>query len=200
MVNDISSLVFYYVFMKFLVINGHKYYPFAQGRLNKTLFDKIIELIKPNNEVQTTVVEDGYDLDTEINKFLWADTIIIQTPINWFSFPGMFKSYIDDVYKHGSFYGPSEEYGMGGLLKDKKYMYSLTWNSPCNAFSQYGEFYDGRSIDEVIIAMHKLQQYCGMHKIETFSCNDVVKHPDIQLFLERLEKHIKKYILEDVNL
>ena len=70
MVNDISSLVFYYVFMKFLVINGHKYYPFAQGRLNKTLFDKIIELIKPNNEVQTTVVEDGYDLDTEINKFL----------------------------------------------------------------------------------------------------------------------------------
>lgn len=200
MVNDISSLVFYYVFMKFLVINGHKYYPLAQGRLNKTLFDKIIELIKPNNEVQTTVVEDGYDLDTEINKFLWADTIIIQTPINWFSFPGMFKSYIDDVYKHGSFYGPSEEYGMGGLLKDKKYMYSLTWNSPCNAFSQYGEFYDGRSIDEVIIAMHKLQQYCGMHKIETFSCNDVVKHPDIQLFLERLEKHIKKYILEDVNL
>lgn len=200
MVNDISSLVFYYVFMKFLVINGHKYYPFAQGRLNKTLFDKIIELIKPNNEVQTTVVEDGYDLDTEINKFLWADTIIIQTPINWFSFPGMFKSYIDDVYKHGSFYGPSEEYGMGGLLKDKKYMYSLTWNSPCSAFSQYGEFYDGRSIDEVIIAMHKLQQYCGMHKIETFSCNDVVKHPDIQLFLERLEKHIKKYILEDVNL
>ena len=200
MVNDISSLVFYYVFMKFLVINGHKYYPLAQGRLNKTLFDKIIELIKPNNEVQTTVVEDGYDLDTEINKFLWADTIIIQTPINWFSFPGMFKSYIDDVYKHGSFYGPSEEYGMGGLLKDKKYMYSLTWNSSCNAFTQYGEFYDGRSIDEVIIAMHKLQQYCGMHKIETFSCNDVVKHPDIQLFLERLEKHIKKYILEDVNL
>ena len=144
--------------MNIFVLNGHKYYPFAQGRLNKTLFDKIIELVTPDNQIKTTIVENGYDLNEEIEKFLWADIIIMQTPINWFSFPGMFKSYIDDVYKHGSFYGASEEYGKGGLLKNKKYMYSLTWNSPCYAFSEFGGFYDGRGMDEVII-------YCRKEKV-----------------------------------
>lgn len=91
--------------MKIFVINGHKYYPFSQGKLNKTLFNKIIELVSPSNDVKTTVVENGYKLNEEIDKYLWADIIIIQMPINWFSFPGLFKSYIDDVYKHGSFYG-----------------------------------------------------------------------------------------------
>lgn len=61
MANEFFVSIFYNILMKFLVINGHKYYPFAQGRLNKTLFDKIIEIITPNNEVQTTIVEYGYE-------------------------------------------------------------------------------------------------------------------------------------------
>lgn len=181
--------------MNIFVINGHKYYPFAQGRLNKTFFDKIVELVSPHNDVKTTIVENGYELNEEIEKYLWADIIIIQTPINWFSFPGLFKSYIDDVYKHGSFYGPSEEYGRGGLLKDKKYMYSLTMNSPKEAFNNPTEFYNGKTLDEVIYAMHKLQEYCGLKKLETFAVYDVVKHPDIPRYLNQLEKHIQTYIL-----
>ena len=181
--------------MKIFVINGHKYYPFSQGKLNKTLFNKIIELVSPSNDVKTTVVENGYKLNEEIDKYLWADIIIIQMPINWFSFPGLFKSYIDDVYKHGSFYGFSEEYGRGGLLKDKKYMYSLTMNSPEEAFNNPEEFYNGKTLDEVIYAMHKLQEYCGLQKLEKFAVYDVVKHPDIPRYLKQLEKHIQTYIL-----
>ena len=181
--------------MKIFVINGHKYYPFSQGKLNKTLFNKIIELVSPSNDVKTTVVENGYKLNEEIDKYLWADIIIIQMPINWFSFPGLFKSYIDDVYKHESFYGFSEEYGRGGLLKDKKYMYSLTMNSPEEAFNNPEEFYNGKTLDEVIYAMHKLQEYCGLQKLETFAVYDVVKHPDIPRYLKQLEKHIQTYIL-----
>ena len=181
--------------MKIFVINGHKYYPFSQGKLNKTLFNKIIELVSPSNDVKTTVVENGYKLNEEIDKYLWADIIIIQMPINWFSFPGLFKSYIDDVYKHESFYGFSEEYGRGGLLKHKKYMYSLTMNSPEEAFNNPEEFYNGKTLDEVIYAMHKLQEYCGLQKLETFAVYDVVKHPDIPRYLKQLEKHIQTYIL-----
>lgn len=181
--------------MKFLVINGHKYYPFSQGRLNKTLFDKIVEVLSLENEVETTIVEEGYDLETEINKFMRADIIIIQTPINWFSLPGMFKSYIDKVYRHGSFYGPSEVYGKGGLMHNKRYMYSLTMNSPKVAFEETDGFYDFRSPDEVFVALHKLQQYSGLEKINTFFCYDVVKNPDIPRFLADLETHLKEYIL-----
>lgn len=56
--------------MNIFVLNGHKYYPFAQGRLNKTLFDKIIELVTPDNQIKTTIVENGYDLNEEIENFV----------------------------------------------------------------------------------------------------------------------------------
>ena len=181
--------------MKIFVLNGHKYYPFSQGRLNRTIFNRILEIIKPDNEVKTTIVENGYELNDEVGKFLWADIIIIQTPINWFSFPGLFKSYIDNVYKHGSFYGQSKEYGQGGLLTGKKYMYSLTMNSPQEAFNNPSGFYNGKSLDEVIYAMHKLQDYCGLEKLKTFAVYDVVKHPDITRFLIELDVHIKSNIL-----
>lgn len=179
--------------MNIFVLNGHKYYPFAQGKLNRTLFDKIVSQLSENNEIKTTIVENGYNVAEEIEKFKWADVIIFQTPINWFSFPAIFKSYFDDVYRHGSFYGSSDAYGQGGMMKGKKYMYSLTWNSPEDSFEKFGGFYDGRGVDGVIIAMHKLQEYCGFEKISTFSCFDVVHNPDIQKYLSELEAHLHKY-------
>lgn len=182
--------------MNFLIINGHKYYPFSQGRLNRTLFEKIVEIISQDNDVQTTIVENGYNVDEEIEKFMRANKIIFQTPVNWFSFPGILKSYFDEVYRYGDFYGPSEVYGNGGRLTDKKYMYSLTCNSPYDSFFQYGKFYDGRSVDDVFIAMHKLQQYSGLQKIKTFVCFDVIKNPNVPLFLSNLEEHLRKYVLQ----
>ncbi len=179
--------------MNIFVLNGHKFYPFAQGKLNKTLFNEIIAILSVNNPIKTTVVEEGYNLDEEVEKFEWADAVIFQTPVNWFSFPAITKAYIDDVYRHGIFYGASEQYGNGGLMKGKKYMYSLTWNSPEAAFKQSGGFFDGRGVDEVIIAMHKLQEYCGFEKIPTFSCFDVVHNPDVPLYLNNLALHLGKY-------
>jgi len=181
--------------MKIFVINGHKYYSFSQGKLNKTMFDEIVGILGQNNEIKTTIVEQGYDVEDEIGKFLWADIIIMQTPINWYSFPGIFKTYIDETYRYGVFYGPSENYGRGGLLNGKKYMYSLTWNTPSDAFNVKGGFFDNKSVDDVIIAMHKLQEYCDLQQIATFSVFDVVKNTNIPLFKEQLKNHLNEYIL-----
>ncbi len=181
--------------MNILIINGHKYYQYAQGRLNKTLFDQIVKTLSFSNELQTTIVEDGYVIDDEIEKFKWADLIIFQTPINWFSVPWLLKKYIDEVYSYGIFFGQSEEYGRGGLFKNKYYMYSLTWNTPCSAFNDSYGFFDGRDVDDVILAMHKLQEYCGLKRIKTFSVNDVVHHPNISEYLDKLKLHLEKYIL-----
>jgi modulator of drug activity B len=180
--------------MQIFVINGHKYYPWSQGQLNKTLFDGIIATLS-DHEVKTTVVEQGYDVEAEIEKFLWADVIIFQTPVNWFALPGMFKSYMDEIYRYGVFYGPSDEYGRGGLLKGKRYMYSLTMNSPEEAFGKTGGFYDGRGLDELIVALHKLQEFCGLEKIPTFAAYDVVKNPNIELYKQQLREHLQKHLL-----
>ncbi len=177
--------------MDILVINGHEKYTFADGLLNQTLFENIVELLAPDNQVKTTVIRKGYITEDEQEKFKWADAVIFQVPVFWFSVPGAFKTYIDRVYAKGVFYEHSEKYGHGGLLANKKYMYSLTWNAPIDAFGESGAFFEGKSVDEVIFHLHKIQQFCGMQPLKTFSCHDVMKNPDIPLYLEQLRTHIR---------
>lgn len=74
-------------------------------------------------------------------------------------------------------------------------MYSITCNSKYTDFNVYGNFFDGRGIDNVIIGMHKLQQYCGLRQIKTFCCYDVIKNPNIPFYLTSLEKHLEKYVI-----
>lgn len=70
-------------------------------------------------EVKKTVVADGYQIPEEHEKFKWADAVIYQTPVYWFSVPALFKKYIDEIYEYGLFYQGSEDYGRGGLFTDK---------------------------------------------------------------------------------
>lgn len=37
---------------------------------------------------------------------------------------------MDEVYEYGLFFKGADEYGTGGLLKEKEYMFSTTWNAP----------------------------------------------------------------------
>lgn len=182
--------------MKIFILNGHKYYPFAEGKLNKTLFDKIVDIVSPDNEVKTTIIEQGYNIEEELEKFKWADVIIFQTPMNWFSVPWIFKKYIDEVYQYGVFYVASDVYGKGGLMKGKKYMYSITCNLKEQDFEAPNKFFEGKQIEDVILPLHKLQQYCGMTPVKTFFATNVIHNPDVPKYLDELEKHIKTYLLE----
>ena len=67
-------------------------------------------------------------------------------------------------------------------------------NAPEYAFNNIDEFFDGHSIDDLILPLHKLHEFCSMKPIPTFSCYDVVKNPDIQKYLDRLKEHLDKYI------
>lgn len=180
--------------MKIFVINGHEKYPYNKGLLNQTLFEKIINELSTLNEVVFTVLQDGYDVRLEQEKFLSADIVIFQTPVYWFSVPALLKKYIELVYGYGVFYRGSSDYGRGGLFSQKRYMFSLTMNAPEYAFNNIDEFFDGHSIDDLILPLHKLHEFCSMKPIPTFSCYDVVKNPDIQKYLDRLKEHLDKYI------
>lgn len=175
---------------KVLLINGHEQYPYALGNLNKTLFEAIIEQLSSKYEIKTTIVQNGFDRDEEIEKFQWADIVIFQTPVYWFSLPAAFKNYVDKVYSYGIFWGEAEEYGRGGLLLGKKYMLSLTWNSPAEVFGNKKSFFEGKKVDDIFLPFHKTQEFCGMEALKTFSCHNVVKSPDILEYLDRLKTHL----------
>ncbi|WP_226659173.1 NAD(P)H-dependent oxidoreductase [Guptibacillus hwajinpoensis] len=175
-----------------LVINGHEYWSFAPGRLNQTLFDEIINNLKDSYNIKTTVVQDGYDVKEEQDKFMWADTIIFQTPINWFSLPGAFKSYIDAVYEPGLFFGGDAEYGHNGMLGGRKYMLSTTWNAPEYAYNDEDKFFKGQDLEGSLDHLHNMNKYVGLEPLKSFGAHDVMKNPDIDKYLTELRAHLKE--------
>jgi NAD(P)H dehydrogenase (quinone) len=48
------------------------------------------------------------DVKTEIEKLLWADTLILQFPMWWFSMPAILKGWVDRVFAYGFAYGVGE--------------------------------------------------------------------------------------------
>lgn len=192
------------------IINGHQYYPFAEGKLNKALIDKAtIMLGDADFTLRTTVTEQDYDVEKEIDNFLWADIILLQTPLNWMGVTWSFKKYLDEVLTAGmmgklsngdgrSSEAPKKNYGLGGLLQGK-YMISVTANAPKEAFNNPEEkFFDGLSEDDLLRPMHLNFKWFGLEPLKTFFAYDVMKNPDIEGDFVRFEKHIKEELIAKI--
>lgn len=48
------------------------------------------------------------DIKAEIEKLLWADVLILQFPLWWFTMPAILKGWVDRVYAYGFAYGVGE--------------------------------------------------------------------------------------------
>lgn len=48
------------------------------------------------------------DVQAEIEKLLWADLLILQFPLWWYSMPAILKGWVDRVYAYGFAYGVGE--------------------------------------------------------------------------------------------
>lgn len=161
------------------------------------------EMTKHGYEVKNTSIEQGYDIDDEVQKHLWADLIILQSPVYWFGSPWIYKKYIDEVFTAGMFQksfldgdgrtrsDPTKQYGTGGKMQGKKYMLSLTWNAPEEAFgSEAQALFAGKNVDDVFISNTANYKFCGADVLPSFSCHDVMKEPDMEGDLQRLRKHL----------
>src|SRR5471032_140571 len=65
------------------------------------------------------------DIRQELDKLLWADLLILNFPIFWFSAPAMLKGWIDRVLVSGVCYGGKRFYDQGGL-SGKKALVTVT--------------------------------------------------------------------------
>ena len=193
---------------KVLVINAHQLYKgFAEGKLNKTMADVIMEEMKANgHEVKHTYIEKGYDINEEVEKHLWADIIISQAPVYWFGAPWIYKKYIDEIFTAGlvdqslivddgrTRKKPDKQYGTGGKMQGKKYMLSLTWNAPLQAFGDKKQIlFNGKTVDDIFVSNTAVYKFCGAEILPSFSCYDVMKSLDIKDDIERLKQYLKKF-------
>ena len=86
----------------FIINGGHKF-AHSPGRFNRTLLEKTKSFLEAKEvfNIQTTQIGEDYDLNTEVEKYRWADIIIYHTPIWWFQVPFGFKEYIGKVFTAG---------------------------------------------------------------------------------------------------
>ena len=197
---------------KVLILNAHHYYPFAEGKLNQSLVEKARQALEEmGHEIRVVETQSDYDVNQELENHQWADAIILQSPVNWMGVPWSFKKYMDDVYTAGmggqlcngdgrTAAEPMKNYGAGGTLVGKRYMLSLTFNAPSEAFNDDEEYlFQGKGVDDLLFPMHMNLRFFGMQPIETFACYDVMKNPEIENDFKRFEAHLQVHFRSDTD-
>ncbi|MBY8978307.1 NAD(P)H-dependent oxidoreductase [Rhodobacteraceae bacterium NNCM2] len=195
-----------------LIQNGAQPYPFAPGGLNATLAARAKDRLEAQGHaVRLTNVADGYDVEAEVESHRWADTVIMQFPVNWMGVPWSFKKYMDEVYTVGmdgrltagdgrTAEAPKANYGMGGTLAGTRYMLSATLNAPAEAFDDPAEpFFQGMSVDDLLRPVHLNAKFFGMTSLPTFSAHDVMKTPEIEADLAWFDAHLDALFAETKN-
>lgn len=194
--------------MNILLINASQPIPgMAEGNLNAAIASVIKEELKARGDVvRSTNIDKGYNISEEVEKHLWADISITQSPVYWFGNPWIYKKYVDEVFNAGLLQGsmvvndgrtrsdPSKQYGTGKKMHGKKHMLSLTWNAPSEAFNDKRQMlFEGKSVDDVFAFNTANYKFCGVDILPSFSCHDVLKGNGIESDVERLKRHLAKY-------
>ena len=190
---------------KILILNGAQPYTFAPGGLNATLAQRAKDRLEAQgHEVRLTTVAEGYDVEAEIESHVWADTVILQFPVNWMGVPWSFKKYMDEVYTVGmdgrlcagdgrTAEAPKANYGMGGTLAGTRYMISATLNAPREAFDDPSEpFFEGLSLDDLLRPVHLNAKFFDMVPLPSFGAFDVMKNAEVDADLIRFDTHLAR--------
>jgi NAD(P)H dehydrogenase (quinone) len=137
------------------------------------------------------------DVKAEHAKLEWADTVIFQFPIWWFSVPAILKGWIDRVYACGYAYGVGEHsdkkwgerYGEGRFL-GKRAMLVVTIGGWAPHYSARG--INGPIEDVLFPIQHGVLFYPGFSVLPPILVYqaDRVKAPDFTL----LEKSVRERI------
>lgn len=186
---------------KVFIINGAQIFGASKGQLNKTLSHVTADYMKTiGYDIRLTDINEPYDELQELDNFVWADIIIWHVPIWWFQLPHKLKQYIDFVFQNGqgklfesdgrTRTNPEINYGKGGLLNEKKYMITTSWNAPEGAFTLKGEIMNQTSVDDgILFGFHKTMEFIGLEKLVGFHFYDVYKN----LTKERYDEYINAY-------
>lgn len=78
---------------KIFLINGMKAFGHSKGQLNTTLHEVAKETLSAlGHELRETTIDHGYEVEQEIENYLWADVVIYQMPGWWMGEPWIVKN------------------------------------------------------------------------------------------------------------
>ena len=139
-----------------LIVAGHTYPEFSVGNraISQLLLEKypqaqVSDLIKLYPDYQI-------DIEKEREKLLWADVIIIQSPLFWYSMSSIAMRWLEEVFAHGWAYGSK-----GHALDGKEIIIGLTAGSTNEDYTPGGKM--GISIEEIEKPLRVTFDYCRMN-------------------------------------
>jgi NADPH dehydrogenase (quinone) len=195
---------------KVLLIDTHLTYPnWLEGKLNNA-FHQVAKdfFISKSIQVFETKVEAVYIPEQEVEKHLEADIVILQTPVNWFGAPWIYKKYVDEVFNCGlnsqkfligdgrTRTDPTKQYGTGGKLQGKKFMICATWNAPAEAFDNTAQqLLYGKSTSDLFLNITSNYRFCGCEIMPGYNCFDIFKNENIAKDLENYPAYLKSVFL-----
>jgi len=120
------------------------------------------------------------DVREEQEKLLWADVVVLQFPLWWFSVPAIMKGWIDRVFGHGFVIGvPRPEGGWSrygeGRLAGRRAMLAVTTGGREEQFSSRG--INGEIRELLFHLNHGVFHYTGMTVLEPFIAYKTVRLP-----------------------
>lgn len=133
---------------------------------------------RASGEAYANATQSG-DIAAEQEKLLWADVVVLQFPLWWFSVPAILKGWIDRVFAHGFAIGVPKpgvrqwkRYGEG-TLAGRRAILAVTTGGREAQFSPRG--INGPIADVLFWLNHGLFHYTGMMPLEPFVAFQTVR-------------------------
>lgn len=125
------------------------------------------------------------DIIEEQRKVYWADFILFQFPLWWFSMPAIMKGWVDRVFTYGFSYGGGKWYERGPL-QGRRSMLALTTGQSAASFSADGINGD---INQVLYHIHHgMLHFVGLEVLPPF-----VAWSPARVSAEERERYLAEY-------
>jgi NAD(P)H dehydrogenase (quinone) len=137
------------------------------------------------------------DIRAEQEKLIWADIVVLQFPLWWFSVPAILKGWIDRVFVHGLAIGVPKagtrqwlRYGEGRLA-GRRALLAVTTGGREEQFSERGI---NGPIDDLLFPLnHGLFHYTGMSPLKPFIAFRTVR-ASAEQFTETAKAYLERLL------
>lgn len=133
------------------------------------------------------------DIKAEIEKLAWANHIILQFPMWWFSVPAILKGWLDRILVKGFAYDTGKIFS-NGLLKGKSASLVVTTQSSEADYQSTG--IHGCMMDTFLLPIHHTLRFVGMEIREPFiihSAFNINEHEQVNI-LARYQHYLQKIL------
>ena len=141
-----------------LIVSGHT--DLSDSVANKKILDILTAQLPQSRQVHLDKLYPDFVIDVraEQEKLIWADIVVLQFPVFWFSAPSILHRWMEQTFLHGFSHGSA-----GDKLRGKKMVISCTSGAPAEALDW----------DAILQFLRATAQVTGMEYMGTVVTGDV---------------------------